>query len=391
MRRKLLSASVATVMLLILVLATTISSQVLAAGITVDFTKSEANKSDQADLFGAGMPFSAGDWLVLCYAGDNPTTATPYLYDASTSTSYNFTFVARSDNAGSACAEIWYIQAEFDCDGSVDKVFATSTGSGTCCISVHGISGLSDSPLDKSTGGTGTGTDASTGSTGLLSQDDEVCIAVTAVEDEVDDAHGTWTAGVGFVSGNEEFAATNFGGDSSNMQLHSVARVISDGTTQAYQGVDAGHDNTDWAACIATFKASSACSPSISLNTYSWNVSGGSPVDLNTSYTTGLDYFTITNNSGGAVDITITAGNMTGGGYTWVIADDGNAGNMIYGLYAGLDGDAYDILVSASSNTLVAGLADSGTQGFGLNLTTPTVFADPNVKEGTLVLTAACT
>lgn len=134
------------------------------------------------------------------------------------------------------------------------------------------------------------------------------------------------------------------------------------------------------------------CSPSISLNTSSWSVNGGSPVSTSSNYATGLTYFRITNNSGGAVTITIGGADMTGGGYTWDLADDGSPGDMIYGMYAGLSGGSYNIIVkeSAPYNTLKAGLADSGTQDFGLKIYIPTNFDDGNSKSGTVTLTAVC-
>ena len=138
--------------------------------------------------------------------------------------------------------------------------------------------------------------------------------------------------------------------------------------------------------------AAAGCSPSISLNTYSWNVNGGSPVTEGSNYATGLTYFTITNESGGAVTITVGGTDMTGGGYTWDLSDDGSAGDMIYGMYAGLSGGDYITVVKESQpyNTLKAGLADEGTQDFGLKIYVPTNFDDGNNKSGTIILTATC-
>lgn len=135
-----------------------------------------------------------------------------------------------------------------------------------------------------------------------------------------------------------------------------------------------------------------ACSPSISLNTYSWNVNSGSPVDAGSNYVTGLTYFNVTNNSGGAVTITISGTDMTGGGYTWDLDDGGNPGNMIYALKAGLNGGDYTIIAreTATYNTLKAGLANGASQLFGLKLWTPTVYADGNSKSGTITLTTVC-
>lgn len=135
-----------------------------------------------------------------------------------------------------------------------------------------------------------------------------------------------------------------------------------------------------------------ACSPSIELNTSSWDVNSGVPVAENADYSSGLDYFTITNNSGGAVSITIHGTDMAGGGYIWDLADDGSPGDMTYGLYAGLEGGSYNIIVreTATYNTLKAGLADEGTQSFGLKIYTPTNYDDGNEKTGTITLTVTC-
>jgi len=85
---------------------------------------------------------------------------------------------------------------------------------------------------------------------------------------------------------------------------------------------------------------------------------------------------------------------MTGGGYTWDLSDDGSAGDMIYGLYAGLDDedDTYDVVVKETGpyNTLVSGLVDEGTQDFGMKIYVPTNFDDGNSKSGTITLTAVC-
>jgi hypothetical protein len=105
---------------------------------------------------------------------------------------------------------------------------------------------------------------------------------------------------------------------------------------------------------------------------------------------TGLDYFTVTNNSAFPIDITISGTNMNGG-VTWTLADDGNPGADIYGLKAGLEGGDYTIIVkkTAPYNTLKASLAAAGTQKFGLKLFAPTSFSDGISKSGTVTLTAA--
>ncbi|MBA7635475.1 hypothetical protein ES703_43079 [subsurface metagenome] len=105
---------------------------------------------------------------------------------------------------------------------------------------------------------------------------------------------------------------------------------------------------------------------------------------------TGLTHFTVTNNSAFNVNITISGTDMTGGA-TWTLSNDGTAGNMIYGLNAGLEGGSYNIIVrrDPTYNTLVSGLAgEGGTQKWGLQFLAPTTFTDGGTKSGTVTLTA---
>lgn len=132
------------------------------------------------------------------------------------------------------------------------------------------------------------------------------------------------------------------------------------------------------------------CSPSIELDQSSWSVNGGSVVDEDTAYNTGLDWCTITNNSGGSVDIYIQGTDMTGG-TAWDLSDDYSNGADIYGMRAGLYGGSYNIDVKESTtNLLKDSLADSGTQDFGLQMLTPTSYSDGVSKSGTVTVTAVC-
>lgn len=152
--------------------------------------------------------------------------------------------------------------------------------------------------------------------------------------------------------------------------------------------------------------------PVISSAEYEWSggapyviidVTGGDPNLSNdpTSYafgvlaasataSTGLNYFTITNSSGFAIDISISGTDMIGG-VDWDLADDGNPGADIYAMKAGLDGGSYNIIVreTAPFNTLKAGLANGATQAWGMQLLAPTSFSDGVPKSGTITITGA--
>jgi hypothetical protein len=104
---------------------------------------------------------------------------------------------------------------------------------------------------------------------------------------------------------------------------------------------------------------------------------------------TGLSYFTVTNNSGSAINITIGGTDITGG-ITWTLSDTGTPGTSTAGLKAGLNGGSYNIVVKKTSpyNILKSNLAGSASQGWGLQLLGPTNYTDSVQKSGTVTLTA---
>jgi len=114
---------------------------------------------------------------------------------------------------------------------------------------------------------------------------------------------------------------------------------------------------------------------------------------VNTTSTTGLDYFTITNTGNCAVDIVIYGTDLTGGDDTWDLADDATPGENIYALKAGLDGGDYTIIVRETEtyNTLKSNLAISATQDWGLKLWLPTSVTgyDSQQMGGTVTLVAS--
>jgi hypothetical protein len=179
---------------------------------------------------------------------------------------------------------------------------------------------------------------------------------------------------------------TSFGtmgsGAASNVASRFGSRVHT-GTSDTYNPTLG--TSRDWVAILGAVQEI-ANVPDISNTPSSYNF--GSVAEGATP-STGLAYFTVTNNSSSAVDITISGTDMTGGD-TWTLSDDGNPGTNIYGLQAGLEGEAYTIIVKKNSpyNTLVSNLAASGTQRWGLQLYAPTTFSDGEAKTGTVTLTA---
>ena len=107
---------------------------------------------------------------------------------------------------------------------------------------------------------------------------------------------------------------------------------------------------------------------------------------------TTINHFTLTNNSGFDVDVTIQGTDLNGGDATWTLAD--TASTDTYALEAGLDDadDSFDITVKKTApNYLVEDLAGGATtQDWGLKIYMPTSITDKeNVMSGTVTLIAS--
>lgn len=107
------------------------------------------------------------------------------------------------------------------------------------------------------------------------------------------------------------------------------------------------------------------------------------------TYTTGIGYFNLTNNGDSAIDVEISASNMTGG-QQWALSDTAIPGDMVYGLKAGNTTD-YSTTVKLNSpyNTLVENLADNTTWSWGMEFYAPTNFDDGAQKSSNVTLTAS--
>jgi len=108
-------------------------------------------------------------------------------------------------------------------------------------------------------------------------------------------------------------------------------------------------------------------------------------LDESSSYQTGLTHFTVQNDSGYDVKITIRGSDMTGG-IPWTLSD--TPGTDTYGLKAGLESGSYNITVTTTNTTLIGNLTDNSSQSWGFELLSPTSFSDGVEKSGTVTLTA---
>jgi len=111
-------------------------------------------------------------------------------------------------------------------------------------------------------------------------------------------------------------------------------------------------------------------------------------LDASSSCQTSLDYFTLTNNSGYDVRITIRGSDMTGGSVNWTLSDTATPGEDTYGLRAGLKGGSFNITVTKTDTTLIGNLTDNYSQQWGLELLAPTSFSDNVEKSGNITLIA---
>ena len=114
------------------------------------------------------------------------------------------------------------------------------------------------------------------------------------------------------------------------------------------------------------------------------------PLAAGATAATGLDYFTLENKSSFPVDVYIKGTDLTNGN-TWALANDGNPGEDIVALHAGLEGGSYNIIIKKDEpyNVLKSSLGSGSTQKWGLQIKTPTSFSNPDdisEKSGTITL-----
>lgn len=124
-------------------------------------------------------------------------------------------------------------------------------------------------------------------------------------------------------------------------------------------------------------------------STQAWGI-----VSLSENSTTAINYFTVNNTGGVAVDVTIQGTDLSGGDDTWDLSDDASIGDNIYGLRVGLDDDddTFDIVVGeASATEFITNLGTSDNQSWGLCIYMPSAVTgyDNQQMSATLTLVAS--
>lgn len=224
----------------------------MAISVAATYASATSKVTATINLSLAASTVTRGQWII-CVTSSIEQCNSVTLWDNATNKNVAAT-LTRDANSGTAgaYASIWSGYNSTDIVGGVLNCSWTNA-SGAKVVGAYKITGLTGgSAVDQVVQSvTGSGVNARCGPTGTLSQADEICIACSSVNDEVDDAHGTITAGTSNISGNEVFDATNLGLDNSNSQLHAVAEIVSATTAQSF--ADDGHDSSAWGACIATY------------------------------------------------------------------------------------------------------------------------------------------
>ena len=158
-----------------------------------------------------------------------------------------------ANNAGNVTTQIWSrpnAHAGTSASAYIQIGSWPQPGAAATIYTATGIATIL--PLDKTSTGIGTGTVANSGSSGTLSQADELIIGAIGMEEEIDEK-GTWTDDASHVydSDYEQDACADLGGAKSST-ICSVAEIVSATTAQIAEMT--GTLGNDWAACIATYK-----------------------------------------------------------------------------------------------------------------------------------------
>lgn len=233
--------------------------------ITVKFTASVGqDKGTKTDVWCAGyIPranIAINDFLLWATAADTNVGPTGiYLRDVSSLNYWYLTpnTVVTATNSGNVITKIGWV-----------KIGGLPVGTNLIRVELYGmalddskaggsfvVSGISDSPFDTSSVGTGSSGSPSSGASGTLAQASEIIFGAIGSEEDRAGTPGTWTAGDGYVTGitgNQSRFGTSGAGAASNITLDMAVEIVS--ATTAQIAAKTGCDSRDWAAAVATFK-----------------------------------------------------------------------------------------------------------------------------------------
>ena len=116
-------------------------------------------------------------------------------------------------------------------------------------------------------------------------------------------------------------------------------------------------------------------------------------LEVNTTSTTTINYFTVTNTGDLAVVVTMSCTNLTGGGKTWTLSDTATPLENVWGLQIGLDDadDLYDITIKNASVEIVHPLAIGAHEHWGMKIYMPTTVTDYLGQEMAAIATLVAT
>lgn len=202
---------------------------------------------------------SVGNTLLIAFVMDGATGTVSCTDNASTPNTYVVDVDKAAASPGSGNVRTCIIRGYIATVTSLTTVTITHpsvTARAAVIGEFRGI--IQTSPLDKSTSAVGSGTTASSGATATTSQDDELIFGAIGAEEEP----GTFTVGTGMTPDQTALTVGNTTGAGATSNVAVQAQYAVQVAVSA-QTADATTDNTDWAACIATYKSTNLGTPKI--------------------------------------------------------------------------------------------------------------------------------
>jgi hypothetical protein len=203
-----------------------------------------AVKSTSVDVT-IGNVVAAGDQLFVIVAQD--PGANPIRYQPQSGAASEF---FTEDVAASHADVVARVMRLSNPTPSIDSTAVVGSNNNvTIAIAIIKVSGLDTSPFDKSSAGTGSSLEATSGATGTTAQANEILIGAIGWEGPDGDDAGTWQNS--FSTGQR--IGTTGGGAASNVTIQEGYLIVS--ATGAYTAaVTRTANSRDWAAAIATYK-----------------------------------------------------------------------------------------------------------------------------------------